>query len=72
MHSLELNVHQLILSEFASVAARSNDEASYAQDLILPKVGRGQDPETSMQESSGEPRIFMVQLLRHSSIITKS
>ncbi|KAF8350539.1 hypothetical protein F5887DRAFT_939764 [Amanita rubescens] len=65
MDCLELNIHQCILSEFASVAARSNDEASYARDLMLPKVRRGQDPETSTQESSGEPRIFMASSTVH-------
>ncbi|KAF8743615.1 hypothetical protein AX14_001677 [Amanita brunnescens Koide BX004] len=68
MDCLELNIHQRILSEVASVAARSNDEASYAQDLILPKVRRGQDPETSTQESSGEPRIFMTSSAVHCNI----
>ncbi|KAK2466763.1 hypothetical protein APHAL10511_001021 [Amanita phalloides] len=59
MDCLELNIHQCILSELASVTAQSNDDASFAQDLILPKVQRGQNLESNVKELAAEPKIFM-------------
>ncbi|KAF8623467.1 hypothetical protein AX15_006251 [Amanita polypyramis BW_CC] len=59
MDCLELNIHQCILSELASIAGQSNEEASYTQDLILPKVQRREGPEANVQEACDEPRIFM-------------
>lgn len=36
--SLELNIHQRILSDIASRTSQSAEDASYAKSLIIPKV----------------------------------
>ncbi|KAF8637362.1 hypothetical protein AX17_002861 [Amanita inopinata Kibby_2008] len=70
MDCLELNIHQCILSDLASIAGESNEDASFAHSLLLSKVQRGadlnndhpQDTEGSGDESHclvDEPRMFM-------------
>lgn len=59
-HSLELNIHQQILSELASSARK--DDLLHVKDLLSSKVGQGlqKDEVTSGDIEATETKVFMV------------
>ncbi|KAM6500354.1 hypothetical protein JOM56_003368 [Amanita muscaria] len=64
MDCLELNIHQCILSDLASIAGHSDEDASNARDLILSKAHRRQQ----LEQDATELRTFMSSTSCHGSI----
>lgn len=64
--SLELNIHQRILSDIASNVSEAPDDVTYARDIITSKVQTRADPVEAVK-ANGRPitppeeqRVFMV------------
>jgi hypothetical protein len=59
LRSLELNIHQRILSDIASKVAGSADDVEFAKDTIAAKVQTRAEPDEGEQLEVQE-RVFMV------------
>ncbi|KAG5645572.1 hypothetical protein DXG03_005710 [Asterophora parasitica] len=74
MDCLELNIHQRILSDIASNPGETKDDALLAQTLIAARVHTraedltGGDEESSREEKSEKPRVFMAASRVHCNI----
>ena len=61
MHSLELNIHQRILSDIALKIVESQDDVEFAKDTIAAKVQTRAEPDQGEQPEVQE-RVFMVRV----------
>jgi phosphatidylinositol 4-kinase A len=69
--SLELNIHQRILSDIASNVGEAKEDVQHAQNLIMPmrasdtkETGEADDGLNLPPMSHDEQRVFMVRLRR--------
>ncbi|PFH54176.1 hypothetical protein AMATHDRAFT_52986 [Amanita thiersii Skay4041] len=71
MDCLELNIHQRILSDLALISGESLEDASYAQQLVLPRVHK---VERQVLDVNGgdkfleEPRVYMSSSSAHCNV----
>lgn len=61
LYSLELNIHQQILSDIASSVSETKDDLIYAKELISSKVTTKEDLQENYEdEEYDDARVFMV------------